>query len=68
MAKQRRLKTRKRLMQEALERGINTPGGLARAIYGSSPKDRKARTRAVQLRYHFWKNQGSVTSVSRTYG
>ena len=47
----RRLKKRKQILLEALERGINTPGGLARTVYGASARDRKARAKAVRLRY-----------------
>jgi len=57
MLKQRRLKKRKQIVLEAVNRGINTPGGLAKAVYGASARDRKARARAVKLRYLYlrWK-------------
>ncbi|WP_338832841.1 hypothetical protein MHLNE_15880 [Moorella humiferrea] len=51
MAKQRRLKKRKQLMQEALERGITTPGGLARVVYGTAPRIKEARRKATKLKY-----------------
>jgi len=31
----RRLKKRKQIVLEAVSRGINTPGGLAKAVYGA---------------------------------
>jgi hypothetical protein len=51
MANERRLKKRKQILLEALERGINTPGGLARAVYGAPPTNKKTRLMAARLRF-----------------
>lgn len=54
----RRLKKQGKVMQEALERGIDSVGGLARAVYQASPTNKNARTQAAKLRYHVQKRTG----------
>ncbi len=49
---ERRLKKRKQVLLEALARGVNSTGGLARAVYGASAKNKAARKKAAKLRYY----------------
>lgn len=53
----RRLKLKSAVLMEALARGVASPGGLARAVYGGSPRDRKARVRVAGLRYDIIKRR-----------
>lgn len=48
----RRLKKKQYLALVALERGITTPGGIAKAVYGKAPTDKDARRRAVKMKYY----------------
>jgi len=57
----RRLKLKSAVLREALARGVASPGGLARAVYGGSPRDRQARIRAVKLRREIMKVKRSKT-------
>lgn len=53
MAKRRKaMKSRAAMLRDAMARGIETVGGLARAVYGVAPRDRRARVKAAKLRYY----------------
>lgn len=54
----RRLKKQSKILQEALGRGIDSVGGLARAVYKTAPTNKNARIQAAKLRYHVQKGTG----------
>lgn len=51
MVLMRRLKKKSALLLDAATRGITSTGGIVRAVYGGTPKDRKVRAAARMLRY-----------------
>jgi hypothetical protein len=50
--KARQMKTRAAALRDAMARGITSVGGLARAVYGAAPRNRRARLMAAKLRYY----------------
>jgi nucleoid DNA-binding protein len=48
----RMMRTRTAVLREAMSRGAGSLGGLVRAVYGSTPRDRRARKKAAKLKFY----------------